>query len=343
MAMHIVRALPSPEELISLYPVPESAAICKRQIDIALAEIFTGQSKRKVLLIGPCSADREAPVLDYCIRLARLQERVADQLLLLPRVYTHKPRTTGDGYKGMLHQPDPLQKPDFCKGLVAVRRLHWRVLSESGLSTADEMLYPSNYAYLHDILSYLTVGARSVENQEHRMIASGMDIPVGMKNPVGGDLHAMLNAIHTAQKPHRNLYRGFEVQTDGNPLAHAILRGFTDFNGEMHANCGERNLLSFSWLYAQTDLKNRALIVDCNHANSAKQYLLQPQICRDVLQSCRQHPDLSAMVKGFMIESYLEDGCQSSTGTVCGQSLTDPCLGWKKTEQLILELAERIA
>jgi 3-deoxy-7-phosphoheptulonate synthase len=292
-----------------------------------------------VLIVGPCSADREDAVLDYCTRLAALQEQVKENLILVPRVYTNKPRTTGEGYKGLLHQPDPAGEYDLLEGVIAIRRLHTRVLAETGLSTADEMLYPADYRYLSDLLSYVAVGARSVENQEHRLTASGIDVPVGMKNPTSGDLSVMLNAIQAAQGQHTFLYRGWEVETAGNDLAHAILRGYVNRHGESLPNYHYEDLAYLYDAYRARGLKNMALIVDANHANSGKRHTEQRRICKEVLHSGRHSADIRSLVKGFMVESYLEDGCQSIGGGVYGKSITDPCIGWPETERLVKEIA----
>ncbi|MBE6604621.1 MAG: 3-deoxy-7-phosphoheptulonate synthase [Ruminococcaceae bacterium] len=342
MSMQFVHTLPTPEEVKQKYPVGAAAAACKAVHDAELAKIFSGESEKKVLLIGPCSVDSEPPVLEYAARLARLQERVADKLLLVMRVYTNKPRTTGDGYKGMLHQPDPTKKPDLYSGLLAIRELHTRILTDMGLSTADEMLYPSNYQYLSDLLSYVAVGARSVENQEHRLVSSGMDVPVGMKNPTGGDLSVMMNSITAAQHAHVFQYRTFEVHTTGNPLAHAILRGYVDRHGQTLPNYHYEDLAHLVELYDKANLANPSVIVDCNHANSGKKYDQQPRIAKEVLHACRHNAEISRLVKGFMIESYLEDGCQKIGEGVFGKSITDPCLGWERTEALVMDLASLI-
>ncbi|MBQ1183571.1 MAG: 3-deoxy-7-phosphoheptulonate synthase, partial [Clostridia bacterium] len=290
--------------------------------------------------IGPCSADSEEPVIEYINRLALLQEKVKDKILMIPRIYTNKPRTTGDGYKGMVHQPNPSEKPDMIKGLKAIRHLHIRAIKETGLSSADEMLYPDNYYYLADVLAYVAVGARSVENQQHRLVASGIEIPVGMKNPTGGDISVMLNSVTAAQHPQTFISRGWEVTTDGNPLSHAILRGSTDSKGRNHPNYHYEDLINLYESYSARNLNNMALIVDTNHANSGKQYLEQIRICKEVLHSCRHSADIKRLVKGFMIESYIEDGCQGIGDGVFGKSITDPCLGWEKTERLVLDMAD---
>lgn len=337
--MNFKRRLPVPKDIKERYPLTPALAAVKTRRDRELADIFTGRSERMVLLIGPCSADREDAVLDYCTRLAGLQEQVQDSLILVPRVYTNKPRTTGEGYKGLLHQPDPAGEYDLLEGVIAIRRLHTRVLAETGLSTADEMLYPADYRYLSDLLSYVAVGARSVENQEHRLTASGIDVPVGMKNPTSGDLSVMLNAIQAAQGQHTFLYRGWEVETAGNDLAHAILRGYVNRHGESLPNYHYEDLAYLYDVYRARGLKNMALIVDANHANSGKRHTEQRRICKEVLHSSRHSADIRSLVKGFMVESYLEDGCQSIGGGVYGKSITDPCIGWAETERLVLEIA----
>lgn len=295
-----------------------------------------------LLVIGPCSADREDSVMEYVYRLKRVQEQVADKLILIPRVYTNKPRTTGDGYKGMVHQPNPEEKPDIYKGIIAIRELHARVLDETGLSSADEMLYPANHRYLSDLLSYVAVGARSTENQEHRLVASGMDVPVGMKNPTGGDLSVMMNSITAGQHAHTFIYRGWEVNTTGNPYTHAILRGYVDAQGKSLPNYHYEDLVRLYEMYLAKNLSNMGLIVDTNHANSGKKPLEQPRIVKEVLHSCRHNDDIKRMVKGFMIESYLEDGAQKIGEGCFGKSITDPCIGWEKSEKLILDIADLI-
>ena len=340
--MNFKRKLPVPRDIKEQYPLTPELAKIKQERDAMIADVFTGNSDKLVLVIGPCSADREDAVMEYCHRLARLQERTADKLILIPRVYTNKPRTTGEGYKGLLHQPDPEKQSDMLEGLVAIRRLHTNVLANTGLSTADEMLYPDNYRYLSDLLSYVAVGARSVENQEHRLTASGIAVPVGMKNPTSGDISVMLNSILAAQHPHTFIYRGWEVDTTGNPLAHAILRGYVNRHGEAIPNYHFEELEHLYNAYCAKGLENVALIVDTNHSNSAKKYQEQPRICKEVLHSCRHSSDIRSMVKGFMIESYLEPGCQKIGEHIYGRSITDPCLGWPETERLVLDIAEFI-
>ena len=334
------RVLPQPEEIIKEMPLDTAAVLKKRDRDLEIARVFKGEDDRIILIIGPCSADSEEPVIEYINRLALLQERVKDKILMIPRIYTNKPRTTGDGYKGMVHQPNPSEKPDMIKGLKAIRHLHIRAIKETGLSSADEMLYPDNYYYLADVLAYVAVGARSVENQQHRLVASGIEIPVGMKNPTGGDISVMLNSVTAAQHPQTFISRGWEVTTDGNPLSHAILRGSTDSKGRNHPNYHYEDLINLYESYSARNLNNMALIVDTNHANSGKQYLEQIRICKEVMHSCRHSADIKRLVKGFMIESYIEDGCQGIGDGVFGKSITDPCLGWEKTERLVLDMAD---
>ena len=336
------RKLPIPKEIKEQYPLTAELSQIKARRDKEIADVFTGKSSKMVLIIGPCSADREDAVLEYCERLAKLQETVSDKLVLIPRVYTNKPRTTGDGYKGLLHQPDPRKTSDMLEGVIAIRRLHTNVLASTGLPTADEMLYPDNYRYLSDLLSYVAVGARSVENQEHRLTSSGIDIPVGMKNPTSGDISVMLNSIMAAQHPHTFIYRGWEVDTTGNPLAHAILRGYVNKHGESMPNYHFEELERLYNAYTAKGLQNMALIVDANHANSAKKYQEQPRICKEVLHSCRHSGEIKSMVKGFMIESYLEPGCQKIGDGVYGKSITDPCLGWEDTVRLVQDIADLV-
>ena len=333
------RKLPIPQEIKNMYPLDEKLALIKKKNDEEIKDIITGKSNKLLLIIGPCSSDREDAVMDYMKRLRVLQEKVKDEIFFVPRVYTNKPRTTGAGYKGMLHQPDPNGNPDMLKGLIAIRKIHMDVLKQTGFSTADEMLYPENYRFLNDLLSYVAVGARSVENQQHRLTASGADVPIGMKNPTSGDLSVMMNSINAAQHGHTFIYRNWEVETLGNPLAHAILRGYVDEKGVSHPNYHYEDLLELNELYKKSGFMNPAVIVDCNHSNSNKKYLEQVRIAKEVLHSTRHNPDIKKLVKGLMIESYLEDGNQSIDGGCYGKSITDPCLGWDKTEELILDLA----
>ena len=340
--MHFKRKLPVPKEIKEQYPLTAELSRIKNERDAIIADVFTGASEKKVLIIGPCSADREDAVLDYCGRLARLQEKVADKLILIPRVYTNKPRTTGEGYKGLLHQPNPEKDADMLEGVIAIRRLHTNVLAETGLSTADEMLYPDNYRYLSDLLAYVAVGSRSVENQEHRLTASGIAVPVGMKNPTSGDISVMLNSILAAQRQHTFIYRGWEVETTGNELAHAILRGYVNRHGEAIPNYHFEEMEHLYNAYEAKGLDNISLIVDANHSNSAKKYWEQPRICKEVLHSCRHSDNIRSMVKGFMIESYLEEGSQKIGEGVYGKSITDPCIGWTATERLVQDIAELV-
>ena len=339
MNMNFKRKLIIPQEIKEMYPVSEAGAEAKKHNDAAIRDIFTGNSDKLLLVIGPCSADREDAVIDYIARLRRVQEKVSDKIVIVPRIYTNKPRTTGAGYKGMLHQPDPQAHADMLKGLIAIRKLHMRAINETGFSCADEMLYPENHKYLSDLLSYVAVGARSVENQQHRLTASGLDIPVGMKNPTGGSLSVMMNALQAAQSPHTFIYRNWEVESKGNPLAHAILRGYVDSRGNTHPNYHYEDLEQLAELYAQSGLSNPAVIVDANHSNSGKKYLEQIRISKEVLHSTRHNPDIFCLVKGLMIESYIEDGNQKAGEGVYGRSITDPCLGWEKTRALVLDLA----
>ena len=342
MNMEFIRKLPVPKELKAQFQLPEKLVAVKAARDAEIQKVFTGESSKKLLIIGSCSADREDAVLDYTSRLAKVQEKVADKLILIPRIYTNKPRTTGEGYKGMVHQPDPEKKEDMLQGLIAIRELHTRAIEQTGLTCADEMLYPENHRYLSDLLSYVAVGARSVENQQHRLTASGLDIPVGMKNPTGGDLSVMMNSMVAAQASHMFLYRGWEVKTKGNPLAHAILRGAVDPLGRTLPNYHYEDLMTLCELYAKKSLQNPAVIVDSNHSNSGKKYLEQVRICNEVLHSCRHSADIDRLVKGFMVESYIEDGSQKIGEGVYGKSITDPCLGWEKSERLIYEIADQL-
>ncbi len=340
--MNFHRKLPIPKDVKKEFPVTKEMEAVKILRDEEIRKIFDGKSEKFLLIIGPCSADHSEPVLEYLSRLARLQERVSDKILMIPRVYTNKPRTTGQGYKGMLHQPDPEAKPDMYKGIVAIRELHLAALRDYGFSSADEMLYPENYRYLSDLLSYVAIGARSVENQQHRLTASGLEIPVGMKNPTSGDLSVMINSISAARTGHTFLYRGWEVTSDGNAYAHAILRGYVDYTGRNVSNYHYEDLLRLEELYEKANLSNPSVIVDTNHNNSNKQYLEQIRIAKDIVHSRSQNSDIKRLVKGLMIESYLEDGSQDAHGHVFGKSITDPCLGWEKTENLVLEIAEKI-
>ena len=343
MAMQLNKQLPLPADLKAEYPLSGEITGVKARRDAEIRDIFTGRSDKFVVIVGPCSADNEDAVCDYVSRLASLNDRLSDRLMLIPRIYTNKPRTTGEGYKGMLHQPSPDKAPDLLGGIIAIRRLHLRVMEETGLTAADEMLYPENRSYLDDLLSYEAVGARSVEDQQHRLTASGMDIPVGMKNPTSGDLSVMLNSIQAAQSSHSFLYRGWDVTTAGNPLAHAILRGGVDKYGTCVPNYHYEDLTRLWELYQKRGLSFPAVVVDANHSNSNKQYKEQPRIVSEVLHSRNYNPDLKKLVKGVMIESYLEEGCQPIEGErIYGKSITDPCLGWEDTERLLLDMAERV-
>ena len=342
MQMHFHRKLPIPKEVKAEYPVTEEMAQIKAARDESIRAVFDGTSDKFLLIIGPCSADHKEPVLEYMSRLRRIEEQVKDKIVIIPRIYTNKPRTTGQGYKGMLHQPDPEEKPDMYKGIVAIRELHLAALRDYGFSCADEMLYPDNYRYLSDLLSYVAVGARSVENQEHRLVASGIGAPVGMKNPTGGDRSVMMNAIVASQSSHTFIYRGWEVTSDGNPYAHAILRGYLDYSGRSISNYHYEDLLRVEELYEKSNLTNPSVIVDTNHNNSGKQYLEQVRIAKDIVHSRRENPVIRRLVKGLMIESYLEDGACKPEEHIFGKSITDPCLGWEKTEQLIYDIAEKL-
>ncbi|MBR4982640.1 MAG: 3-deoxy-7-phosphoheptulonate synthase [Lachnospiraceae bacterium] len=342
MQMNFQRKLPLPQEVKNEFPLTESMKSIKAERDKEIKSIFDGHSDKFILIIGPCSADHNEPVLEYISRLRRLNEQVSDKILIIPRIYTNKPRTTGQGYKGMLHQPDPEAKPDMYKGIVAIRELHLAALRDFDFTCADEMLYPENYRYLSDLLSYVAVGARSVENQQHRLTASGISAPVGMKNPTGGDLGVMMNSIVAAQSSHTFIYRGWEVTSEGNPYAHAILRGYIDFAGRNTSNYHYEDLLRVEELYEKSSLTNPSVIVDTNHNNSGKNYLEQIRIAKDIVHSRNQNSTIKRLVKGLMIESYLEDGAQGVGEHVFGKSITDPCLGWEKTEQLILDIAEKL-
>ena len=342
MNLILTRELPNPDAIKALLPATEEQLAIKAKRDEEIKQIFDGRDDRFLLVVGPCSADRQDAVLEYISRLREIQEKVADKIYIVPRIYTNKPRTTGDGYKGMLHQPDPQDHSDMLKGLLSIRELHLKTLAETGFTCADEMLYPENHAYLDDLLGYVAVGARSVEDQQHRLTASGLNIPCGMKNPTSGDYSVMLNAIMAAQHRHTFVYRGWEAQSQGNPYAHAILRGFVNKHGQSQPNYHYEELIRLHQMYTEKGLENQAVIVDCNHNNSGKQYLEQIRITREVLHSRRNNPEIGKMVKGLMIESYLEDGCQKIGEGVYGKSITDPCLGWEKTEKLILEMADTL-
>ncbi len=340
--MDLLVHLPDPEEIKKKYPASDKVTAIKQERDKEIADVFTGKSNKFILIIGPCSADKEESVIDYISRLIPIQEQVKDKILIIPRIYTNKPRTTGEGYKGMIHQPDPTKHEDMLEGLIKVRQLHLNAIEQTGFTCADEMLYPENDRYLSDLLSYVAVGARSVEDQQHRLTASGLDIPVGMKNPTSGTLSVMLNSIKAAQASHTFIYRGWETVTSGNPLAHAILRGAVNKHGQTLPNYHYEDLSLLYELYSNMGLQNMAVIVDTNHSNSGKKYLEQVRIANEILHSRRHSKDLEGFVKGLMIESYIEDGCQSVDDGVYGKSITDPCLGWEKTEKLIYGLAEQL-
>ncbi len=340
MAINFVKKLLIPAEVKKQYPLSEKVVSIKKERDAEIRKVFTGESDKFILIIGPCSADDVDAVMDYLHRLSKVQDRVGDRLILIPRIYTNKPRTTGEGYKGLMHQPDPEKKPDVFAGIVAMRKLHAMAIEETGLTAADEMLYPENWRYLDDLLSYVAIGARSVEDQHHRMTVSGMDVPAGMKNPTSGDLSVMLNSVVAAQSRHNFIYRGWDVNTDGNELAHVVLRGATNKHGNPIPNYHYEDLKLLLEMYQQRDLKNPAAIIDTNHSNSGKQYLEQIRIAQEVLHSRAYNPDLKKLVKGFMIESYIEDGSQpvGAEPHVYGRSITDPCLGWEKSEKLIYDI-----
>ncbi|HJB30100.1 MAG TPA: 3-deoxy-7-phosphoheptulonate synthase [Candidatus Blautia faecavium] len=341
MGFEFIKKLPTPEEIRNQYPIDETIVEIKKKRDQEIKDIFTGKSDKFIAIIGPCSADNEDAVCDYLTRLRDVQEKIYDKVLIIPRVYTNKPRTTGEGYKGMIHQPDPEKKPNMLAGLVAIRKMHMRAIHESGMTCADEMLYPENWRYLSDLLSYVAVGARSVEDQQHRLTVSGMDVPAGMKNPTSGDFSVMLNSVVAAQGAHRFIYRSWEVETTGNPLAHTILRGAVNKHGEAIPNYHYEDLRLLWEKYQEKDLLNPAVIVDTNHSNSNKQYEQQVRIAREVLHSRLVDPELHKLVKGLMIESYLENGAQKIGGEhIYGKSITDPCLGWEESEKLLYTIAE---
>lgn len=340
MSMLFDRRLAIPAEVKEMYPLTSQMSTVVEKRNIMIKNVFEGKDDRLLLIIGPCSADNEDSVIDYTLRLRKIQEKVEDKIVIVPRIYTNKPRTTGAGYKGMLHQPDPNEKPDMFKGLIATRHLHMRAVSETEFSCADEMLYPENYQYLEDLLGYVAVGARSVEDQQHRLVASGISVPVGMKNPTSGDYSIMMNAIFAAGHGHTFIYRGWEVHSDGNKHVHAILRGYTNKLGQTMPNYHYEDLIRLYEAYEDIGLKNASVIIDTNHANSGKNPYEQPRIVKDVLHACRHNPDIKSMVKGFMVESYIEDGNQKIGEGVYGKSITDACLGWEKSEKMIQEIAE---
>ena len=340
MSFEYIKKLPTPAEIRQEYPMPDELVKIKQKRDAEIRDVITGKSNKFLVVIGPCSADNEDSVCDYISRLSRVNEQVKDKLILIPRIYTNKPRTTGEGYKGMIHQPDPEKQPDFCAGLVAMRKMHIRAIAESGLTAADEMLYPENWGYVEDILSYVAIGARSVEDQQHRLTVSGFDVPAGMKNPTSGDLSVMLNSVYAAQHAHSFIYRGYEVSTSGNPLAHTILRGAVNKHGNNIPNYHYEDLNLLLEMYGKMDLENPACVIDANHANSGKQFEQQVRIVKEVMHSRKHNSDIHKLVKGVMIESYIEEGCQKIGDGIYGKSITDPCLGWEASERLIYDLAE---
>lgn len=342
MSFEFVKKLPIPSEIKEQYPIDSKSAQIKALRDKMISDVLTGASDKFLLIIGPCSADNEEAVMDYTLRLARVQEKVQERLIIVPRIYTNKPRTTGEGYKGMLHQPDPQKNPDMLNGLIAIRNIHLDIIKQTGLTPADEMLYPENYWYLADLLSYVAVGARSVEDQQHRLTVSGMDIAAGMKNPTSGDFSVMLNSVQAAQAAHTFIYRGWEVNTPGNELTHTILRGAVNKHGQCIPNYHYEDLVRLLNMYKNRNLKNPGVIVDANHSNSGKQFKEQIRIVKEVLHSCRHSSDIKNMVKGVMIESYIEEGSQKVGEGVYGKSITDPCLGWNDSERLIYEIAELV-
>lgn len=340
MSFEFVQKLPTPEEIRKEYALPANLVALKKERDEEIRKVFTGESNKFLVVIGPCSADNEDSVCDYINRLAKVNEQVKDKLIIVPRIYTNKPRTTGEGYKGMVHQPDPEKKPDFLAGLLAIRKMHIRAMSESGLTAADEMLYPENWGYVSDILSYVAIGARSVEDQQHRLTVSGFDVPAGMKNPTSGDFSVMLNSVYAAQHPHSFIYRGYEVNTTGNPLAHTVLRGANNKHGQSIPNYHYEDLNRLIQMYGEMNLVNPACVIDANHSNSNKQYAQQIRIVKEVMHSRKLSSDIHNLVKGVMIESYIEEGCQKVGGGIYGKSITDPCLGWNDTEKLLYDLAD---
>jgi len=342
MSFEFIKKLPTPDEIREQYPVPASVAEAKRERDAEIREVLTGNSNKFLVIIGPCSADNEDSVCDYINRLSRVNEQVKDKLILIPRIYTNKPRTTGEGYKGMVHQPNPEKGTDFLAGLLAIRHMHIRAAQESGLTAADEMLYPENWGYLSDLLSYVAVGARSVEDQQHRLTVSGFDVPAGMKNPTSGDFSVMMNSVYAAQHPHSFIYRGWEVNTTGNELAHTILRGATNKHGNNTPNYHYEDIMRLIEMYDKMDLKNPACVIDANHSNSNKKFEQQIRIVKEIMHNRKINSDINNLVKGVMIESYIEEGCQKVGGGVYGKSITDPCLGWEDSEKLIYNIADTI-
>lgn len=340
MSFEFIQKLPTPEEIKNQYALPEPLAKIKEQRDAEIRDVITGKSNKFLVIIGPCSADNEDSVCDYINRLAKVNDKVKDKLILIPRIYTNKPRTTGEGYKGIVHQPDPEKKPDFLAGLIAMRKMHIRAIQETGLTAADEMLYPENWMYVSDILSYVAIGARSVEDQQHRLTVSGFDVPAGMKNPTSGDLSVMMNSVYAAQHPHSFIYRGFEVKTTGNELAHTVLRGANNKHGQSLPNYHYEDLIHLYDMYENMNLKNPACIIDSNHSNSNKQFEQQIRIVKEVMHSRKLSTDIHKLVKGVMVESYIEEGNQKVGGGIYGKSITDPCLGWADTEKLIYAIAD---
>lgn len=342
MALHMIKAVPTPAEIREDHPMSPELLEIKRKRDEIIKNIFTGEDKRFLAIIGPCSADYEDSVLDYLCRLSKVAEKVQDKIIVIPRIYTNKPRTNGQGYKGMLHQPNPEGNPDFIEGVKSIRKMHIKAIQETGLTAADEMLYTDNWPYLQDILSYVAVGARSVENQAHRLTASGIDVPVGMKNPTSGDYNVMLNSCVAAQSSHTFLFSGYETKTDGNPLTHCILRGYVSRAGRSIANYHYEDIRLLCDMYDKFNLKNPSCIIDANHNNSGKKWDEQPRIVKEILQSRRYSEDVRNLVKGVMVESYIEDGNQPIGGGCYGKSITDPCLGWERTSKLLLDMAEMV-
>lgn len=340
MSFEFIKKLPTPAEIKEEYALPPQLAKIKEARDAEISDVITGKSNKFLVIIGPCSADNEDSVCDYVNRLAKVNEKVKDKLILIPRIYTNKPRTTGEGYKGMVHQPDPEKKPDFLAGLVAIRKMHIRAIAETGLTAADEMLYPENWRYVSDLLSYVAIGARSVEDQQHRLTVSGFDVAAGMKNPTSGDFSVMLNSVYAAQHPHSFIYRGWEVNTTGNELAHTILRGATNKYGHNVPNYHYEDLSRLMEMYQNMNLKNHACVIDSNHSNSNKQFEQQIRIVKEVMHSRKLNSEIHSLVKGVMIESYIEEGCQKVGGGIYGKSITDPCLGWAASEKLIYDIAE---
>lgn len=340
MSFEFLKEMPTPADIKNEFPLPENLVKLKADRDDMIKKVFTGESDKFLLVIGPCSADNEDAVTDYVSRLSKVQDKVDDKIIIIPRIYTNKPRTTGMGYKGMLHQPDPEKKPDLLAGLTAIRKMHIRVMNETGLTSADEMLYPENYTYFSDILSYVAIGARSVEDQQHRLTVSGMDIPAGMKNPTSGDFSVMLNSVIAAQAKHTFLYNGWEVKTSGNELTHTILRGAVNKHGQNLPNYHYEDLIRLYEMYQELELSNPAVIVDCNHSNSSKKYIEQIRISKEVLHSTRHSEEIKKFVKGLMIESYIEPGAQKVGEGIYGKSITDPCIGWDQTEKLIYDIAD---